>query len=191
MTLIDDKRTLRSAMLAWRGGLDEADRRAAADGLLATWRHEQPVETPAVVSGFWPMKDELDIRPLLVELMNQGCQIVLPVVVGKGQPLLFRAWRPGDALEAGVFNTLQPKASREALDPQVLIVPLLACDRDGWRLGYGGGFYDRTLAGLRERRRVTAIGVGFDAQLIDDVPHGATDERLDWLLTDRRACAFV
>ncbi|MCA0248184.1 MAG: 5-formyltetrahydrofolate cyclo-ligase, partial [Proteobacteria bacterium] len=63
MTLIDDKRTLRSAMLAWRGGLDEADRRAAADGLLATWRHEQPVETPAVVSGFWPMKDELDIRP--------------------------------------------------------------------------------------------------------------------------------
>ncbi len=191
MTLIQDKRTLRSAMLAWRGGLDEAERRAAADGLLATWRHEQPVETPAVVSGFWPIKDELDIRPLLVELINQGCQVVLPVVQGKGQPLVFRAWRPGDALEAGVFNTLQPSAKRETLDPQVLIVPLLACDREGWRLGYGGGFYDRTLAGLRSRRRVTAIGVGFDAQLIDDVPHGASDERLDWLLTDKRACAFV
>ena len=191
MTLIEDKRTLRSAMLAWRGGLDEAERRAAADGLLATWRHEQPVEAPAIVSGFWPMKEELDIRPLLVELINQGCQVVLPVVQGKGQPLVFRAWRPGDALEAGVFNTLQPSAKRETLDPQVLIVPLLACDREGWRLGYGGGFYDRTLAGLRSRRRVTAIGVGFDAQLIDDVPHGASDERLDWLLTDRRACAFV
>ena len=191
MTLIQDKRTLRSAMLAWRGGLDEAERRAAADGLLATWRHEQPVETPAVVSGFWPIKDELDIRPLLVELINQGCQVVLPVVQGKGQPLVFRAWRPGDALEAGVFNTLQPSAKRETLDPQVLIVPLLACDREGWRLGYGGGFYDRTLAGLRSRRRVTAIGVGFDAQLVDDVPHGASDERLDWLLTDKRACAFV
>lgn len=191
MTLIEDKRTLRSAMLAWRGGLDEAERRAAADGLLATWRHEQPVEAPAIVSGFWPIKDELDIRPLLIELINQGCQVVLPVVQGKGQPLLFRAWRPGDALEAGVFGTLQPSARRETLEPQVLIVPLLACDREGWRLGYGGGFYDRTLAGLRSRRRVTAIGVGFDAQLVDDVPHGASDERLDWLLTDRRACAFV
>lgn len=191
MTLTDDKRTLRSAMLAWRGGLDEAERRGAADGLLATWRHEQPVETPAVVSGFWPIKDELDIRPLLVELFNQGCQLCLPVVQGKGKPLLFRAWRPGDALEAGVFGTLQPSARRETLEPEVLIVPLLACDREGWRLGYGGGFYDRTLAGLRGRRRTTAIGVGFDAQLIDDVPHGADDERLDWLLTDRRACAFV
>ena len=191
MTLIEDKRTLRSAMLAWRGGLDEAERRAAADGLLATWRHEQPVEAPAIVSGFWPIKDELDIRPLLVELINQGCQVVLPVVQGKGQPLVFRAWRPGDALEAGVFNTLQPSAKRETLDPQVLIVPLLACDREGWRLGYGGGFYDRTLAGLRSRRRVTAIGVGFDAQFVDDVPHGPSDERLDWLLTDKRACAFV
>ncbi len=191
MTLIEDKRTLRSAMLAWRGGLDEAERRAAADGLLATWRHEQPVEAPAIVSGFWPIKDELDIRPLLIELISQGCQVVLPVVQGKGQPLLFRAWRPGDALEAGVFGTLQPSARRETLEPQVLIVPLLACDREGWRLGYGGGFYDRTLAGLRSRRRVTAIGVGFDAQLVDDVPHGASDERLDWLLTDRRACAFV
>ena len=191
MPLIDDKRTLRSAMLAWRGGLDEAERRGAADGLLATWCHEQPVETPAVVSGFWPIKDELDIRPLLVELFNQGCQLCLPVVQGKGKPLLFRAWRPGDALEAGVFGTLQPSARRETLEPEVLIVPLLACDREGWRLGYGGGFYDRTLAGLRGRRRTTAIGVGFDAQLIDDVPHGADDERLDWLLTDRRACAFV
>lgn len=191
MTLIDDKRTLRSAMLAWRGGLDEAERRAAADGLLATWRREPPVEAPAIVSGFWPIKDELDVRPLLVELINHGCQVVLPVVQGKGLPLVFRAWRPGDALEAGVFNTLQPSAKRETLDPQVLIVPLLACDREGWRLGYGGGFYDRTLAGLRAGRRVTAIGVGFDAQLVDDVPHGAGDQRLDWLLTDRRACAFV
>ena len=191
MTLIDDKRTLRSAMLAWRGGLDEAERRAAADGLLATWRRELPVEAPAIVSGFWPIKDELDVRPLLVDLINRGCQVVLPVVQGKGQALVFRAWRPGDALEAGVFNTLQPSAKRETLDPQVLIVPLLACDREGWRLGYGGGFYDRTLAGLRAGRRVTAIGVGFDAQLVDDVPHGAGDERLDWLLTDRRACAFV
>ena len=84
-----------------------------------------------------------------------------------------------------------PAEGEVAVEPDALIVPLLACDPDGWRLGYGGGFYDRTLAGLRARRRVTAVGVGFDAQLVPEVPHGPDDQQLDWLLTDRRACAFV
>ena len=191
MTLFDDKRTLRSAMLAWRAALAEDERRTAAEGLLATLRREMPFETPAVVSGFWPIKDEIDIRPLLIELFNVGCQLALPVVQGRGKPLLFRAWRPGDPLEAGVFGTLQPSARRETLEPDALIVPLLACDEEGWRLGYGGGFYDRTLGGLRARRKVTAVGVGFNAQLVPEVPHGSDDQRLDWLLTDKRACAFV
>jgi len=191
MTLIQDKRTLRSAMLAWRAGLDEAERRAAADGLLAMLRRERPIETPATVSGFWPMKDELEIRPLLIELFNEGCQLALPVVVGKGQPLVFRAWRPGDPLEAGVFGTLHPSPRREVVEPDALIVPLLACDEEGWRLGYGGGFFDRTLARLRARKKVTAVGVGFDEQLVPEVPHGPGDQRLDWLLTDKRAYAFV
>ncbi|MBY0321004.1 MAG: 5-formyltetrahydrofolate cyclo-ligase [Reyranella sp.] len=191
MSLIDDKRTLRSAMLAWRGALTEDERRAAADGLVASFEREQPFETPAVVSGFWPIKDEIDIRPLLIELHNGGCELVLPVVQGRGRPLLFRAWRPGDPLEQGVFGTLQPSAKRETLEPDALIVPMLACDEEGWRLGYGGGFYDRTLLGLRGRKAVTAVGVGFNAQLIDSVPHGPDDQRLDWLLTDKRACAFV
>jgi len=191
MNLIQDKRTLRSAMLAWRAGLDEAERRAAADGLLATLRREKPIATPAVVSGFWPIKEEIDIRPLMVDLLNQGCQLALPVVQGKGLPLVFRAWRPGDALEAGVFGTLQPSVRREVVEPDALIVPLLACDDDGWRLGYGGGFYDRTLAGLRAKKTVTAVGVGFNDQLVPEVPHGPSDQRLDWLLTDKRACAFV
>ena len=189
---IDAKRTLRSAMLAWRAELGEDERRAAGDGLCASFLRERPFETPAVVSGFWPMKDELDIRPLMIELFNEGCQLALPVVVGKGKPLIFRAWRPGDALEPGVFGTLHPSPRREVVEPDALIVPLLACDQDGWRLGYGGGFYDRTLRGLRQHKAVTAIGVAFDAQLVAEaVPHGPDDERLDWLLTDRRACAFV
>jgi 5-formyltetrahydrofolate cyclo-ligase len=191
MTLSDDKRLLRSAMLAWRGSLSDEERCAASDGLLETFQSERPFETPAVVSGFWPIKDEIDIRPLLIELFKGGCQLALPVVQGRGQPLLFRAWRPGDPLEAGVFGTLQPAARRATLEPDALIVPLLACDEEGWRLGYGGGFYDRTLTGLRTRRPVTAVGVGFNAQLVPSVPHGADDQRLDWLLTDKRACAFV
>jgi 5-formyltetrahydrofolate cyclo-ligase len=191
MTLVDEKRILRSAMLAWRSALGDEERRAAATGLVEMWRLERPIETPAVVSGFWPMAEELDIRPLMIELHNQGCQLALPVVVAKRQPLVFRAWRPGDPLEAGVFGTLHPSPKREVVEPDALIVPLLACDEEGWRLGYGGGFYDRTLEALRAKKSITAIGVGFNAQLMPEVPHGPGDRRLDWLLTDQRACAFV
>jgi len=191
MSLIDDKRTLRSAMLAWRGTLSEGERRVAADGLVASFDREQPFETPTVVSCFWPIKDEIDIRPLMIKLNDCGCQLALPVVQGRGKPLLFRAWRPGDPLEQGVFGTLQPSPQFETLDPDALIVPMLACDEEGWRLGYGGGFYDLTLVGLRDRKAVTAVGVGFNGQLVDKVPHGPDDQRLDWLLTDKRACAFV
>jgi 5-formyltetrahydrofolate cyclo-ligase len=178
-------------MLAWRGGLSEEERRAAALGLVETWRYEQPVEPPAVVAGFWPIAEELDIRPLMIELINQGCQLALPVVVAKKQPLVFRAWRPGDPLEAGAFGTLQPTARRAVVEPEVLIVPLLAVDEEGWRLGYGGGFYDRTLEALRARKRVIAVGVAFNEQIVPEVPHDPNDQRLDWLLTDKRACAFV
>jgi 5-formyltetrahydrofolate cyclo-ligase len=191
MSLIDDKRILRGTMIAWRGGLSEAERQAAAAGLVETWQLERPVETPAVVSGFWPMAEELDIRPLMIELYNQGCQLALPVVVAKKQPLVFRAWRPGDALEAGVFGTLHPSPKREVVEPDALIVPLLAVDEEGWRLGYGGGFYDRTLEALRAKKKITAVGVGFNDQRMPEVPHGPSDQRLDWLLTDKRACAFV
>jgi 5-formyltetrahydrofolate cyclo-ligase len=191
MDLIQDKRLLRSAMLAWRASLREAERRAAADRLLAMLRRERLFDGAAIVSGFWPIREEIDISPLLAELHDQGCRLALPVVQGKRQRLLFRAWRPGDTLEAGVFGTLQPSAACEELDPDGLLVPLLACDEDGWRLGYGGGFYDRTLVALRAKKRITAVGVGFDGQIVPQVPHGADDQRLDWLLTDQRACAFV
>lgn len=191
MTLIDAKRTLRSAMLAWRRGLDDEARRAAAQGLIATLRAEKPFEIPSIVSGFWPIKDEIDIVPLMTGLHADGCTVALPVVQGRGQRLLFRVWRPGDVLEAGGFGTVQPSSRCEVVEPDALLVPLLACDREGWRLGYGGGFYDRTIEELRRKRPVTAIGVGFEGQLVPEVPHGPDDQRLDWLLTDRRASAFV
>jgi 5-formyltetrahydrofolate cyclo-ligase len=191
MNLNDDKRILRGAMLAWRSGLSEEERRAAAMGLVERWCYEQPVEPPAVVSGFWPMAEELDIRPLMMELANQGCQLALPVVVARKQPLVFRAWRPGDPLEAGPFGTLHPSPRRAVVEPEVLIVPLLAVDEEGWRLGYGGGFYDRTIEALRARKRVVTIGAGFNEQIVPEVPHGPGDQRLDWLLTDKRAFAFV
>jgi 5-formyltetrahydrofolate cyclo-ligase len=191
MTLIDDKRRLRGTMVARRAELSEAHRREAAERLCAAFFDEKPFETPAVVTAFWSINEEIDVRPLMHALVEAGCRLALPVVQAKRQPLVFRAWAPGDELEAGVFGTFHPFSRREVLEPDALLVPLLACDGEGWRLGYGGGFYDRTLAGLRTRRQVTAVGVGYDEQVIDAVPHGPDDERLDWLLTDRRACAFV
>jgi 5-formyltetrahydrofolate cyclo-ligase len=191
MTLIDHKRELRRAMLERRASFGDAERQAAAQALVDMYRRERPFAPKGIVTGFWPINDELDIRPLMQALADAGCQLALPVVQGKGRPLVFRAWSPGEPLDAGVFGTAHPTADRPALEPDALLVPLLACDEEGWRVGYGGGFYDRTLRGLRARRSVVAVGVGFSLQFIKAVPHGADDERLDWLLTDKRACAFV
>ena len=107
------------------------------------------------------------------------------------QPLIFRAWRPADTLSVGPFGTLQPEATRAEVEPDLLLVPFLAADRDGYRLGYGAGYYDRTLDHLRARRPVQAVGVGFDLQRLESVPRDAGDQRLDWLLTEAGAFAFV
>lgn len=145
----------------------------------------------SVVSAYWAMGDELDCRALIQSLHDSGCVIGLPVVVGKGQPLVFRRWTPETHFIPGGFGTQIPTPDSPEVLPERLIVPLLAFDAVGYRLGYGGGFYDRTLAGLRAKKTITAVGVGFNDQLVPQVPHGPSDQRLDWLLTDKRACAFV
>src|SRR5690242_1183017 len=117
-----------------------------------------------VVSGYWPIGSEIDVRPLLHHLAARGHGLALPVVVERGRPLLFRAWMPGTALEPARLGLSVPPAESPEVDPAVLLVPLLGFDRRGGRLGYGGGFYDRTLARLRAAGPVLAVGVGFAAQ---------------------------
>ena len=156
---------------------------AVADRLLAAIR----IPAGVVVSGYWPMRSELDPRPILTALGARGHPLCLPVVAGKGQPLVFRAWQPGDELVAGGYGTQVPAAGQEEIVPQLLMVPLLAFDRAGYRLGYGGGFYDRTLAALRAVGPAVAVGLAFAAQEVDSVPHGATDARLDWIVTEAEA----
>ncbi len=141
----------------------------------------------AIVSGFWPFGPEIDIRPILYHLQASGHPIALPVVVRRGLPLLFRAWRPGQALIAGSFGVPRPDKDQPELAPSVLIVPLLAFDRAGYRLGYGGGFYDRTLEQVRARGAGLAIGVCFAVQEVPAVPRDATDQRLDWMVSEREA----
>jgi 5-formyltetrahydrofolate cyclo-ligase len=171
-------------MKAWRAGLTSTQMASAADALT---RHAlgflPPLQPHAVVSAFAPMADELRVWPLLRRLSGDGVRLALPVMQGKGQPLIFRAWTPGDAMDSGVWGIAEPKADKPALDPDILLMPLLAFDRQGWRLGYGGGFYDRTLQGLRARKAVVAVGLGYDEQEVDAVPRLDYDQRLDWVLT--------
>ncbi|HMT14743.1 MAG TPA: 5-formyltetrahydrofolate cyclo-ligase [Aestuariivirga sp.] len=138
-----------------------------------------------VVSGFHAFGDEITVLPLLAKLAQAGWITCLPVVVKKGQPLEFRAWAPGEALVPGRWNIPQPPEGATVVEPDVLLVPLLAFDRQGYRLGYGGGFYDRTLAGLRAHKSITAIGVAFAAQEVQAVPRESFDEKLDYIMTER------
>ena len=167
------------------------ERAAAAQALADIWTRTPLIDPPAIIAGFWPIRDEIDIRPLMMLLAANGHQLAMPVVTVRGQPLQFRAWRPADPLVRGPFNTLHPEETRAEVVPDLLLVPLLAVDGDGFRLGYGAGFYDRTLASLRARGPVQAVGVGFEVQRFDEIPHGPGDERLDWLLTEAGLFAFV
>lgn len=181
--IIEEKRALRARIKRWRAGLGAAAVARAADAAAAYGLDFLHLQGPAVVSGFAPLPDEFRIWPLLRRLHSEGHRLVLPVMQGKAKPLLFRAWAPGDAMDRAVWGISEPKADKPALEPEVLLVPLLAFDRRGWRLGYGGGFYDRTLADLRGRKRIAAVGLGWDEQLIDAVPRLDYDQRLDWVLT--------
>lgn len=143
------------------------------------------VPAGAAVSGYWPIGDELDPRPLMAALAAAGHRLCLPVVAGRGRPLAFRAWSPGDPLERTGFGLSVPGRDAPTAIPQFLIVPLLAFDRRGYRLGYGAGYYDRTLAALRARTpRPRALGMGFASQEIAEVPALAHDEPLDAVATE-------
>jgi len=178
-----DKKALRERMRAWRQGLSQQAVVSAADAVAAHGLAFLQPQPAAVVSGFASLPDEFRLWPLLRTLPGQGFRLALPVMQGKGNPLMFRAWAPGDAMDSGVWGIAEPKVDKATLEPDILLVPLLAFDALGWRLGYGGGFYDRTLRGLRARKPVVAVGIAFDEQRVDAVPHLDYDERLDWVLT--------
>jgi 5-formyltetrahydrofolate cyclo-ligase len=138
----------------------------------------------AVVAGTWPLGDEIDGRTLLERLAALGHSLALPVVVAPDQALVFRRWTPGEALEQGPFATRHPAATAPAVVPGLVLVPLLAFDGEGFRLGYGGGYYDRTLALLRGAGRVTALGLAYASQRVPSVPHDGHDQRLDGVVTE-------
>jgi 5-formyltetrahydrofolate cyclo-ligase len=181
--LAADKRRCRVAAAGIRA-LAHASVGAKAGARLAATGLDFLGHEPRVVSGFKSFADEIDVMPLMARLAGQGWRTALPVVVGRGRPLLFRAWVPGEPTVAGAWSIPVPLDTAAELEPDVLLVPMLAFDGAGYRLGYGGGFYDRTLSGLRAGKPVVAVGVAYAAQEVAEVPRGRHDEPLDWLLTE-------
>jgi len=182
-TIGDAKKAMRIAAKARRA---EAYRQCGAAAGARVAGHGigfAGVRPPAIVTGFLAIGEEIDSTPLMSRLIGEGYTLALPVMEGKGKPLVFRSWRPGDPLAETMWGIQEPLASAGPVEPDVVLGPLLAFDLHGYRLGYGGGFYDRTLARLRSLKRVVSIGLAYDEQRVDAVPHLDYDERLDWVLT--------
>ncbi|MGI1662708.1 5-formyltetrahydrofolate cyclo-ligase [Palleronia sp. KMU-117] len=161
------------------------DRAASPDRQVALGAHLTIALAPfkgRALSGYLPIRSEADPTPAMTAMARHG-PVGVPEVVGRGLPLRFRRWTPGAVLEEGVFGVMVPKDAAEVV-PSVLIVPMLAFDARGYRLGYGGGFYDRTLAALREAGDVFALGLAFAAQEVDALPVEATDQPLDAIVTE-------
>jgi 5-formyltetrahydrofolate cyclo-ligase len=180
-TLADLKAAARTAAFARRRAAHAARTPAAADRLRA----ELGRFAGRALAGYMPMRTEIDCLPAMEA--HDG-PVAVPVILAPGEALRFRRWTPQARMVPGDFGALIPEAG-DWIEPRVLIVPLLAFDRRGYRLGYGGGFYDRTLEGLRARGPVTAIGFAFAAQEVAAVPTEATDQRLDLIITEDETIA--
>jgi 5-formyltetrahydrofolate cyclo-ligase len=178
------KAALRAAAVALRDALPAAERQAAAATIAA---RGLPVDvTPgAIVSGFMPMKTEINPLQLLRKLADAGAQLAMPCIAGRSKPLIMRAWQFGAPLKSGQWGIREPMPDAAEVAPDILIVPLACFDRAGHRIGYGAGYYDMTINALRAKKKVIAIGIGFAVQEIPQVPATERDARLDLVLTER------
>lgn len=179
MTLEARKAEARKAAFARRKAAHEAAHPGAAGHLSEVLAGYRGVP----VSGYLAIRTEIDPLPAMAEAAAHGV-VGVPVIRAKGQPLVFSQWEPDCALADGPFGAAVP-AVEKLMTPEVLIVPLVAFSRTGGRLGYGGGFYDRTLEALRAKRPTLAIGFAYAAQEDNDLPLEATDQPLDMVVTER------
>jgi 5-formyltetrahydrofolate cyclo-ligase len=180
----DDKAALRLQARARRDALP-VDVRAAAAQAIAARLFPVAVAPGRIVSGFMPMGSEINPIPLMRKLAGFGAQLALPAVIGRGKPLAMRVFAFGETLARGIWGIREPAPDAPEVFPDILIVPLLAFDRSGHRIGYGAGYYDMTIAALRARKTIIACGLAFAAQEIPSVPTTPRDVRLDLVLTER------
>nr|WP_249788458.1 5-formyltetrahydrofolate cyclo-ligase [Bradyrhizobium sp. G127] len=178
------KNDFRRDALARRDALSDKARTDAAEAIAGS---PLPVELPpdTIVAGYSPINTELDPFPLMHAVAGKGAVLALPVIIARDHALIFRAWRSGEGLVRGPFGIFQPSSDAPEVDPDIVLVPLAAFDRAGHRIGYGRGYYDRTLQNLRASKKITVIGLAFAVQEIETVPRLPHDEQLDCVLTER------
>lgn len=181
----NDKRALRAEFLEKR---KQAAAAAGPETSQAMTRHfldHFPPDPVLIVAGYVPMRGEADPLPLLAALQEEDVITALPRIEARAAALGFFRWIKGEALVEGTFGTSEPAREAEAVTPDIVLVPLIAFDKDGARLGYGGGFYDRTLEALRMRHKVLAVGFAFAAQEAENLPSEAHDAALDAVVTEK------
>jgi 5-formyltetrahydrofolate cyclo-ligase len=186
MTIAAQKEAIRKQALERRAAL-KAQVPELSRALARNFVEHVPIPPGAVVSAYSAIGDEADPAPLIEALRARGHRIVLPRVAGRGKPLVFHLYENGAQLVLGGFGLSEPARDWPLLDPDVLAVPLLAFDAQGYRVGYGAGFYDRTLQRLRAAGSVIAASYCFSAQEFPAVPHDENDQPLDWIVTEREA----
>jgi 5-formyltetrahydrofolate cyclo-ligase len=184
-TNADPKKALRHEALARRGVVEPVARAAFGRRLTEEGLRLARLWNPHIVSAFHPFRDEPDTLLLLTALAKEGFATALPVVVGRGAPLAFRLWRPGEPTRAGAMSIREPLETAAVVDPDLLFVPLACFDRRGHRIGYGAGYYDRSLARLRQMKFIHAIGVAYAVCEVAAVPNEAHDQSLDVILTEQ------
>jgi 5-formyltetrahydrofolate cyclo-ligase len=178
------KERIRRDVLARRDAMLPEIRQAAAETIAAR-AFPVAIAPGAIVSGFMALKSEINPLPLMQKLAGQGARLALPAIAGRGKPLILRAWEPGAPLDRGQWGIREPAAEAAEVEPDIVLVPLLAFDRAGHRIGYGAGYYDLTIARLRAGKAVIAVGVAFAIQEVAAIPATPRDARLDLVLTER------
>lgn len=178
-----EKAALRTEALVRRDALSPDDRAKAGETIAARGFPLAP-RPGLIVSGFMPIRSEINSLPLLRRYAEAGAQLALPAIDGRGKPLRLRTWKIGDKLIAGQWNIREPAPEASEVVPDLMLVPLAAFDRRGHRIGYGAGYYDMTIAAARAKKAVLAVGIAFSVQEVARVPNLSHDERLDLVLTE-------
>lgn len=184
----DSKAALRQDAVRQRAALADADRKTASKAAAAHFINGIDVSPDQMIAAYWPIRDEIDCRPVLAHLMDNGQPLSLPAVVGENDPLVFRRWAVGAALYEAGFGTLGPAKDAEIVEPDMIIIPLLGFDRQGNRLGYGKGHYDRTIAVMQ--KKPVLVGYAFAAQKMPDIPAEPHDVPLNYLVTENGVRQF-
>jgi len=179
-----NKKKLRSKLLSLKdeNPIFALESKAIANNLLQNYYFSKNL----VVAGYWPIRNEADPIYLITKLFNFGCTICLPEIIAYSKILNFRKWCPYEPLRPGKFGTAQPWEDQPLLVPDVILTPLVGFDKEGNRLGYGGGYYDATISNLKQNggRRIVLIGIAREIQRVNLIPSSEYDERLDMVVTE-------